>query len=47
MSFDHVLLAARFTLLNLDEGDVEIGCVHVVGAVLVPQRPQPFRTGQR
>lgn len=47
MSFDHVLLAARFPLLNFDEWDVEIRCVHVVGAVLVPERSQSLGAGQR
>ena len=44
MIFDHVLFAARFPLFHFDERDVEIvGRVHVVRAVLVPQRPHPFR----
>lgn len=47
MSFDHVLLAAGFALFNFDEGNVEAGRVHVVGAVLVAQRPQSLGTGQR
>lgn len=45
--FDHVLFAARFALLHLDEGYVEsvVSVVHVVRAELVAQRTrqQPFR----
>lgn len=44
MVLDHVLLAARFALLHLDERYVEIvGGVHVVRAVLMPQWPHPLR----
>lgn len=44
MVLDHVFLAAGFALLHFDERDIEVvGRVHVVRAVLVPQRPHPLR----
>lgn len=44
MILNHVLLAARFPLFHFDKRDVEVvGRVHVVRAVLVPQRPHSFR----
>lgn len=37
MGLDHVFFAARFTLLDFDEWDVEVvDGVHVVRAVLMP-----------
>lgn len=41
MSFDHVLLGARFPLLHLHVRDIEdvvAGAVHIVRTVLVTQR---------
>ena len=46
MSLDHVLFTARLTLLHFDEGNIEIGRVHVVRTVLMTQRPKPLRTWQ-